>query len=334
MGNSRGPWPDHGDDGARGRRDPVPDYPRRGPGSPTAANPHPRGGPAPGRPTRPGHRVPGYPLYRGRAVDPTTAAGGGGEAELRWADEHDLPPVPVNVLRGRWGDGRDLVPVPASESPVWAGDVFWRRNGDEPEPGAMRRAVGGVRGWYRSSPLWLKITTDAAGALAVLGLLFGVSLALRQDGSPQRAAAVGTTTTAPTTTIPPSTTATGPPPTTAPAMPPPAVVRTTTTAPTTTVPPTTAPTTASPTTPTTEPAPEYHNCWQALRAGALPLERGEPGYGPHLDDDGDGRACEWGEGGQGGPRLTTTRPRPRRRTRRSSGRPGPPPPGRIGPGTG
>ena len=287
MGNSRGPWPDHGDDGARGRRDPVPDYPRRAPGS---------------RPTRPGHRVPRYPPYPGRAGDPTTAAGGGGEAVLGWADEHDLPPVPVTVLHGRWGDERDLVPVPSSEPPVWPGDAFWRRDGDEPEPGAIRRAVGGARGWYRSSPLWLKITTDVAGALAVLGLLLGVSMALRQDGSPQRAAAVGTTTTAPTTTIPPWTTTTGPPPTTAPAMPPPTMVRTTTTAPTTTVPPTTAPTTTPPTTPTTEPAPEYHNCWQALRAGALPLERGEPGYGPHLDDDGDGRACEWGEGGQGGPR--------------------------------
>jgi Excalibur calcium-binding domain len=271
MGNPRGPWPDHGDDGARGRRDPVPDYPRRA--------------------------VPPYP---GRAGDRTIAAGGRGEAGLRWADEHDLPPVPVTVLHGRWGDGHDdLVPIPESESPIWPGDVFWRR--DEPEPGPVRRAVGGARGWYRSSPLWLKVTTGVAGALAVLGLVLGVSPALRQDGSSQRATAVGSTTTSPSTTVPPSTTTTGPPPTTAPAMPPPSVVRTTTTAPTTTVPPTTAPTTAPPTTPTTEPPPEYRTCWQALRAGALPLEWGEPGYGPHLDDDGDGRACEWGEG-QGGPR--------------------------------
>ena len=35
---------------------------------------------------------------------------------------------------------------------------------------------------------------------------------------------------------------------------------------------------------------------QAWRAGALPLLRGDPGYGAHLDDDNDGTACEWGEG--------------------------------------
>jgi hypothetical protein len=27
-------------------------------------------------------------------------------------------------------------------------------------------------------------------------------------------------------------------------------------------------------------------------AGALPLHRGEPGYGEHLDSDRDGEACE------------------------------------------
>ena len=36
----------------------------------------------------------------------------------------------------------------------------------------------------------------------------------------------------------------------------------------------------------------YPNCAAARAAGAAPIRRGEPGYGTHLDRDGDGRACE------------------------------------------
>ena len=36
----------------------------------------------------------------------------------------------------------------------------------------------------------------------------------------------------------------------------------------------------------------YRNCAAARAAGAAPIRRGEPGYGPHLDRDGDGVACE------------------------------------------
>lgn len=36
----------------------------------------------------------------------------------------------------------------------------------------------------------------------------------------------------------------------------------------------------------------YANCDAARRAGAAPVRRGDPGYGPHLDRDGDGVACE------------------------------------------
>ena len=50
---------------------------------------------------------------------------------------------------------------------------------------------------------------------------------------------------------------------------------------------------------TTEEAPEpdtsaayYKNCTAAKAAGAAPLHRGEPGYRPALDRDGDGVACE------------------------------------------
>lgn len=36
----------------------------------------------------------------------------------------------------------------------------------------------------------------------------------------------------------------------------------------------------------------YRNCAQARAAGAAPIRRGEPGYGAHMDGDGDGVACE------------------------------------------
>lgn len=36
----------------------------------------------------------------------------------------------------------------------------------------------------------------------------------------------------------------------------------------------------------------YRNCADARAAGAAPIHRGQPGYGPHMDGDGDGIACE------------------------------------------
>jgi hypothetical protein len=36
----------------------------------------------------------------------------------------------------------------------------------------------------------------------------------------------------------------------------------------------------------------YKNCNAARDAGAAPVKRGEPGYGSHLDRDGDGIGCE------------------------------------------
>lgn len=44
---------------------------------------------------------------------------------------------------------------------------------------------------------------------------------------------------------------------------------------------------------TPSPAPAYYRtCAEARAAGAAPLLRGQPGYRPELDRDGDGRACE------------------------------------------
>lgn len=36
----------------------------------------------------------------------------------------------------------------------------------------------------------------------------------------------------------------------------------------------------------------YRNCSHARAAGAAPVRRGDPGYGAHLDRDGDGIGCE------------------------------------------
>ncbi|MDO7834733.1 excalibur calcium-binding domain-containing protein [Sphingobium sp. HBC34] len=41
----------------------------------------------------------------------------------------------------------------------------------------------------------------------------------------------------------------------------------------------------------------YRNCRDAWAAGAAPLYRGQPGYGAHMDGDGDGIACEPYHGG-------------------------------------
>lgn len=36
----------------------------------------------------------------------------------------------------------------------------------------------------------------------------------------------------------------------------------------------------------------FANCTAARAAGAAPVRRGDPGYGPHLDRDNDGIGCE------------------------------------------
>lgn len=43
--------------------------------------------------------------------------------------------------------------------------------------------------------------------------------------------------------------------------------------------------------PTASPV-RYANCNAARAAGAAPVYRGDPGYGPHLDRDNDGVGCE------------------------------------------
>lgn len=89
-------------------------------------------------------------------------------------------------------------------------------------------------------------------------------------------AAPETTTTATPTTAAPATTA-APPPTTAQAV----VATSAAPAPAPAQPPTTA-----------APTVYFKNCTEARDAGAAPVRRGDPGYGSHLDRDGDGVGCE------------------------------------------
>ncbi|MFI1221665.1 MULTISPECIES: excalibur calcium-binding domain-containing protein [unclassified Streptomyces] len=71
-----------------------------------------------------------------------------------------------------------------------------------------------------------------------------------------------------------------------------AVVRITVTAPTPEPSPTPTPT-PKPVPKATTPAPVYYkNCDAVRAAGAAPVEKGDPGYAPHLDRDGDGVGCE------------------------------------------
>lgn len=44
--------------------------------------------------------------------------------------------------------------------------------------------------------------------------------------------------------------------------------------------------------PATAPEHVFANCAEARAAGAAPVRRGDPGYGPHLDRDNDGVGCE------------------------------------------
>ena len=64
---------------------------------------------------------------------------------------------------------------------------------------------------------------------------------------------------------------------------------------TTTSAPASDPDDTSQTTPEDRPSPDerpyYSNCSAARESGAAPLFRGDPGYGAHLDPDGDGTAC-------------------------------------------
>jgi hypothetical protein len=216
--------------------------------------------------------------------------------------------------QGPWQDyGRDAGPderVPAHFPPsqhssddysdIYAdnysdGWAYDEDPGDERSDGLVRRAVDQVLWRYRSAPLWLRATLDVSAVALLLAVVVAGALALagtrpsdevsafvspsptteQPAGTPAPMGTTTTSSTLPTTTTVPPTTTVVPP--------------------TTSVPP---PATTTTTRPRREPGPppRYDNCLEAWQAGALPLYRGDPGYGPHLDDDNDGIACEPGEG--------------------------------------
>jgi hypothetical protein len=177
------------------------------------------------------------------------------------------------------------------------GDAHTRGRGDharQPGVAATVRSMRSEAAWrYTSAPLWARISVDLVAAAAGLALLAGLLLVLRPEGTTEQAGAGEpvVVATVPTTTSTTSTTlATKAASTATTALP----TTTTVPPPTTTTPPEVPPPTPPPAPPTTEP-PRYRNCLEALFDGALPLREGDPGYGRHLDRDGDGEACEFGE---------------------------------------
>jgi hypothetical protein len=163
-------------------------------------------------------------------------------------------------------------------------------------------SAGGWAATVRSWPTWVKVVGGVAAGVVTLSALGAVA-----GGEPEDAttAAVterstmstterATTTTArraPTTA--PSTTTTVPP-TTAPPAPPPTAPPTTAARviPVVPVPSPAPPPPAPEPPPAPSPSGAFANCAAARAAGAAPVYRGDPGYGPHLDRDDDGVGCE------------------------------------------
>ena len=131
--------------------------------------------------------------------------------------------------------------------------------------------------------LWPKVAI--AAALMLLIAAIGTVYSTQRDDRDATTVSAPKKHSAPVTTTTERTTATTGPTTTT-------TTTTTTTLPS--PPPTEAPTVAAPV-PLAAPAPAatyYANCDAVRAAGAAPIYRGQPGYAPHLDRDGDGVGCE------------------------------------------
>ncbi|WP_156723403.1 excalibur calcium-binding domain-containing protein [Streptomyces apocyni] len=126
----------------------------------------------------------------------------------------------------------------------------------------------------RHTPRPLKISLAILGGLAILFIGVGIGLA-GQDEEPDGGEPVPTATATATVTRTTAPTATATVTRTAPAVPAATVTETVTQ-----------------TAPESEATFFYENCDEARAAGAAPVRRGDPGYGPHLDADNDGVGCE------------------------------------------
>jgi Excalibur calcium-binding domain len=270
MGDPSGPWQEYGDGSRRGPGAPPPP-PRLTPSSPL--RPPPFLQPPPATPPSP-------PLHG-------------------YADVNDEDGYLVDCS-GKDGDGdeREASGIAADDDYGRPGDHVATATGLAGLAASVRAGAAEAAWRYRTAPLWARITADVVAGALVLALVVGVSLVLRGDDEPQQAASrepisietvpTTSTTVATTTSTVPTTTTTVPPTTTT--LPPTTV---------TTSPPIVPPPTGPPSPPTTEEV-RYRGCFEAWLAGALPLRRGDPGYGPHLDRDGDGEACEFRYDGGGG----------------------------------
>ena len=132
----------------------------------------------------------------------------------------------------------------------------------------------------------LKIHAATAGVLAGALLLTGCSSSVRAPKVTPSASSSSTSASAsPSVSATPS------------SSPTPSASATPSESPSPTVIPSPVPTTEAPVQAPAAEAPAqsdvyYKNCAEARAAGAAPLHRGEPGYRPGLDADGDGVACE------------------------------------------
>jgi hypothetical protein len=234
---------------------------------------------------------------------PSAGTGGGGRGEAAggatpttWSAVTNLPSPPggyPHLGRGYDEDGR-YAGVDRGYDGVggYTGD-----HPDGPHDGAPLAPAPRPRG-LRNWPTSARVTIGVLAFTTLLG--FGAAAAAAPHEDVRAGSAV--TTEAPVTTARPTTTSPAPAPSTAPPA------TTPTTAPPTTVAPPAPPTTAAPPPTTAAPTPQplvaaperaiaapsvyYENCDAARAAGAAPVFRGDPGYGGHLDRDGDGVGCE------------------------------------------
>lgn len=194
----------------------------------------------------------------------------------------------------------------------WEDDVDERRHG-APGRRSLPTLFADLVARYQSARLGTQVAIDVVAACLVMAVVVAGAVLLDRDSGPSVTSTAGpattvahahattTTTTEATTTSAPTTSA--PTTTTVPPAPPTRLPRTATTAP---APPTTAPpATDAPTGPPPPPATTerdeesrrpYRDCLEVWLARDLPLYSGEPGYSRSLDRDGDGEACEWGDG--------------------------------------
>jgi hypothetical protein len=214
--------------------------------------------------------------------------------------QFNAPPGWPEPPTARWRPPKRWQP-PESWAPAPAGWAFWVDD-------AGRRVRGPI-GRY-GGPSRIKVGAIAAVPLALITLV----LLNPFDGGDESASTApvrtlepmsappSTPVTEPSTTEPTETTT--PQHTEAASTPTPTPEPSESRTPSTTPEPTTTPTEPSPTMSRTEPTPTtapvttaavvYQTCAEARAAGKAPLHRGDPGYSPALDRNGDGIACDRG----------------------------------------